>query len=360
MMSRFFLIACLSVVFLSCEKGAGEGGNATITGSVMVHEWDENFIAKRGEHPAYAEDVYIVYGNDDFYGDKVETHMDGSFKFEYLREGRYTIFVYSKDTLDPSNQIIVSKTVEVTGKNQTVKVPEFVIVNDNGDNGIYSITGKVIIDQYSDDYDSLIYTAPAHELDVYIQREGEDFYFDRIRTDANGTYKFGNLIAGEYIVFAFGKDPDMINGETMAVEQHVSVVENQTTESDNDPFMFIMADMHVKENDGNEGTSVIKGVIIMEEWNGTFTLKRDEYPAEEENVYIMRLGDDFYLNRIDTDFDGRYNFSGLSVGTYLIYAYSKDPKVDYNISNKMMIITDTLEISMNGQVALADTIRIKN
>ena len=49
--------------------------------------------------PAPDEDVYIVYGDHISPDDKVVTNYDGEFEFLSLREGAYTVYVYSKDTL---------------------------------------------------------------------------------------------------------------------------------------------------------------------------------------------------------------------------------------------------------------------
>lgn len=41
--------------------------------------------------------MYIVYGDDDnIYDDKIECNYDGTFKFEFLQPGTYTIYAYSE------------------------------------------------------------------------------------------------------------------------------------------------------------------------------------------------------------------------------------------------------------------------
>lgn len=90
-------IACLSLV--ACKKFEGEGGKASITGKVAVME--KLYTGSTWTDTAYydgaTEDVYIVYGeNETAYSDKVECSYDGTFKFDYLQPGKYTVFAYSK------------------------------------------------------------------------------------------------------------------------------------------------------------------------------------------------------------------------------------------------------------------------
>ena len=360
MVTRFLMILGSLLLFVACEKGAGEGGTSTITGSVIVQEWDKDFIAKRSEHPARAEDVYIIYGDDDFYGDNVETHYDGTYQFVYLREGKYTIYVYSKDPQNPSDKKIVSTTIEISGRKQTVEVPELVIINDNGADGIYSIQGNVIVEQYSSNFETKRNEHPAQEVDVYLQRANEDFYFDRVRTDANGFFKFSDLIEDDYTVFVYSENPELAKEEKSVISQTISVVSGQTVTGDADPLVFVADDFMTMDNEGDKGYASIKGVIWKEEWNGTFTIKRDEYPGFEENVYVQRVGDEFYIDRVDTDFDGRYTFSDLNVGQYVVYAYSKIKGVNYDITNRKAAIKDTVEITLPTETVVADTITIIN
>jgi hypothetical protein len=130
-------IILLSIALLgliSCEKGPGEGGTSTITGSVITHEYNGNFTVLRDIYPAAKEDVYIIYGDnaDEIYGDQMETDWNGQYEFNYLQKGTYIIYVYSKDsTLDysiTSQKKAIMQEVEITGKNQTVVAPDITII----------------------------------------------------------------------------------------------------------------------------------------------------------------------------------------------------------------------------------------
>ncbi|MBK9456483.1 MAG: hypothetical protein IPO24_13285 [Bacteroidetes bacterium] len=50
------------------------------------------------------EKVFIVYGDNTAFDDEVSTAYDGTYKFEYLRKGLYTIYVYSDCILCPVQQ----------------------------------------------------------------------------------------------------------------------------------------------------------------------------------------------------------------------------------------------------------------
>ena len=115
----------------ACEKEEGVGGTSTITGKVKVREYNGNFTYLIGEYYAGDQDVYLIYGNDSVYSDKFTTSYDGTYRFEYLREGTYQVFAYSLDSaaypLD--RKIEVLKEVTITGKDQVVLVDDIIILD---------------------------------------------------------------------------------------------------------------------------------------------------------------------------------------------------------------------------------------
>jgi hypothetical protein len=117
------------ISFSACKKTAGEGGTSSIKGKVWVEDWNSGFTIKNGEYAGADEDVFIIYGDDVSYGDKVAANYNGEFEFKYLRPGKYTIYVYSEDkTLQSkSGKISIVKEVEISGKKQTVTVDQFTI-----------------------------------------------------------------------------------------------------------------------------------------------------------------------------------------------------------------------------------------
>ncbi|MBK9639611.1 MAG: hypothetical protein IPO63_18110 [Bacteroidetes bacterium] len=83
----------------SCKKEAGEGGNSVIQGKILERTYTA-FPTIYSDKAALEKDVYIIYGDDNTtFDDRTRTSFDGSFKFEFLRKGKYRIFVYSEDTV---------------------------------------------------------------------------------------------------------------------------------------------------------------------------------------------------------------------------------------------------------------------
>jgi len=135
--SRHNFNVLLSTIFLSfilmlaCEKEEGVGGTSTITGKVKVREYNGNFTFKIGEYYAGDQDVYLIYGTDSVYSDKFTTSYDGTYRFEYLREGTYKVFAYSLDSaaypLDRKMEVM--KEITITAKDQVVLVDDIIVLD---------------------------------------------------------------------------------------------------------------------------------------------------------------------------------------------------------------------------------------
>ena len=119
----------LVLMMIACTKEPGQGGTSSINGKVQVYNIN-SFGDTIGE-PFYGmdEDVYIIYGeNDNTYDDKFATSFDGSFRFDYLTPGKYTLFAYSRcDTCD-DELTVVKKTVEITAKKSENPVSDIIIL----------------------------------------------------------------------------------------------------------------------------------------------------------------------------------------------------------------------------------------
>lgn len=126
-MMTFFMVSAL---IFSCEKQEGTGGSSSITGKVIVRQYNGNFTSLVEQYYATDEDVFIIYGDDDVYGDKVSTNYDGTYKFEFLREGNYTVFAYSEDSAHypTKHRIPVIRDIKITGKKQTVTAEDIIIL----------------------------------------------------------------------------------------------------------------------------------------------------------------------------------------------------------------------------------------
>ena len=116
----------ISIFFLfSCKKEEGDGGKASIYGSIWVQKYSTYFGTTSdtlGEFAGAYENVYIVYGNDVNYGSRIEAGPDGKYEFKYLRPGNYKIYVYSKDSLgnDTIQKFAIIRNVTISKKKESV------------------------------------------------------------------------------------------------------------------------------------------------------------------------------------------------------------------------------------------------
>ena len=126
--SLFITITLLSVV-TSCKKVEGPGGSSTIKGSIIA-QIDDGFGGVLGTYAPVEEDVYIIYGSDaedTFYDDDVKTSYDGTFEFNFLEEGTYRIFTYSKNNAVFGGKEVIIREVVIDSKKQTVEMDQIVI-----------------------------------------------------------------------------------------------------------------------------------------------------------------------------------------------------------------------------------------
>lgn len=131
------LAVAFTVLISACSKPAGEGGRATIKGKIWVENYNtlnsmSDIYFLKSEYAGADEDVFIIYGDDVSYGNKVKSGPDGVFEFKYLRKGDYRIYVKSKDTTRASYFYgsgikTVDVSVTIGDKKETVETENLVI-----------------------------------------------------------------------------------------------------------------------------------------------------------------------------------------------------------------------------------------
>jgi hypothetical protein len=234
-MSRLLTLLFGALILLvSCENDEGVGGKASISGKVYVKVYNEDMSILQDEYYVPDEEVYIIYGNAEMYNDNISTSYDGTYKFEYLREGSYTVFAYSDDTINPGSgkKIAVKAQVNI-GSDESKNVGDLVIYNINNGDGLggnCSISGKIFVKEYNKDMTVLIDQYYSADEDVYIVY-GDGSLFDvRDRTSYDGSYKFDQLIPGNYKVFAYARDTiNPLSSQLLPVIKEVEI----TTEGQN-------------------------------------------------------------------------------------------------------------------------------
>jgi len=230
----FIPIICLvSLILFSCIDEEGEGGISVIEGKVykVVHPNDV-YSFKADTFPASKEDVYIVYGDEPIYGDKMETGNDGFFRFKYLTKGTYNIYAYSTNT--DGRKIAVIDTVTV-GSGKTVRVDNIYIHEGKSLETSY-IKGTVLVKYYDKGF--ITNLIPAYEIRVYIKAKDALYHFDEIRTGINGAFMFQGLNPGEYEVFVLTELP----GEKVLspIIKSVTILKKGVIETIETPFEIII------------------------------------------------------------------------------------------------------------------------
>ena len=123
------ILVIIPILFISCSKEPGVGGNASIHGKVYAKYYNNYFTLYIGEGYAAEKDVYIIYGDNTSFGDRTRTNYDGSYEFKYLRKGKYKVYTYSKDStlIIPSGSYAVIAEGEITSNKQNLELPDLKI-----------------------------------------------------------------------------------------------------------------------------------------------------------------------------------------------------------------------------------------
>ena len=113
--SVFFpLSACLLLFSSSCSTEPGTGGTASISGKVFGYQVNM-FGTKLDSGYVADQRVYLAYGDHEFADEDTRTSFNGSFRFDKLKKGSYTIWVVSQCFSCPMDQYIDKKTITVRG-----------------------------------------------------------------------------------------------------------------------------------------------------------------------------------------------------------------------------------------------------
>lgn len=219
----FLILAVTALLLSACNKGPGEGGTGTVQGFVkLVHHPDDDYTLTPDTMVAAKTDVFIIYGDEAYFGDDAETNANGMYRFEYLRPGNYTVFAYS--TLPSGEKVAVSETVELQ-RGAIANVPTLYI-HDGKAYGTSVVKGRVHAAYYHNG--SYRGEGWACEHRVYIRRVGDDIPFDDTRVGPDGYFAFQKLQPGEYEVYTVTQDfnevPDFVF-QTILVEEAGQIYE---------------------------------------------------------------------------------------------------------------------------------------
>ncbi len=116
-----FVLLNVGILF-SCTKGPGPGGRASIRGKIYARNYNKDYF-KIDSGLIGGQKVYIKYGDEPGVGDDVDTDMTGTYVFPYLREGKYTVYAYSKRLTNNTLDSVISQEINITNRKGVVEVP---------------------------------------------------------------------------------------------------------------------------------------------------------------------------------------------------------------------------------------------
>lgn len=195
----FFIgLLLISATLVSCNNKEGEGGTGVVRGYVkLVHHPDDNYQLHADTIDAAKTDVFIVYGDDAFYGDDTETNPEGLYQFEYLNPGEYTVYAYS--TLVSGERVPVSEMVTLE-RGSVAQVPTLYI-HDGKAYGTAIIKGKVWGMYFHNE--SYRGESWAYEHRVYLRKLGDPYHLDDTRVGLDGVFAFQKVLPGTYEVVTY-------------------------------------------------------------------------------------------------------------------------------------------------------------
>lgn len=227
------ILAVMLVCFAlsSCNNKEGEGGTGTVQGYVkLVHHPDDNYQLEADTLDAAKTDVFIVYGDEEFYGNDTETNPEGLYQFNYLTPGDYTVFAYS--TLPTGEKVAVSEKVTLE-RGKVAQVPT-IYVHDGKAYGTSVITGKVWACYFHNN--EWRGEGWAYEHRVYLRKLGEIYHFDDARVGVGGVFAFQKVLPGTYEVITYTQDAQEV---PFPVIDTVTVEANQVFQMEPDTTFIV-------------------------------------------------------------------------------------------------------------------------
>ncbi len=201
-MKKILIILSIITIFFSCTKEAGKGGASKIKGRVITEEYSEFNNQHVRTYFSADESVYIIYGNDDYYSDKVKTDGNGYYEFNGLQKGDYKIYAYTQDANKDKKPSYINVNIESNGSQIDAS---YIRIKDYVSNGTASVKGRLFVYDYNSDLTVLKDTFYGANRYVYFGLKDNETYIDRVKTNPDGYFVFDNLLPGDYEVYAYSK-----------------------------------------------------------------------------------------------------------------------------------------------------------
>ena len=178
----------------SCTNEEGLGGSSAIEGYVYsVYVYDD---LKKDTFPACMEDVQILF-SDSTELDRAKTGPTGKYKFEYLREGKYTLCTYTKMPANNYNKPVMIS-MKVSGNEHTYKADTLYIM-DGKSIGMTYLTGTIMVQFYNKNTNEPVDKVPDFDqVKVYLRNTLDETSLTKEDTDEKGRFAFPRLAPGNY------------------------------------------------------------------------------------------------------------------------------------------------------------------
>ena len=226
-LTRLLLISSSIFLISSCKKVEGPGGSSTIMG-VLSTDLRNTAGTKIGTYPKANEDVFIIYGDGNtVFSDKVTSSYDGSFKFDYLEKGKYSVYVYEDCATCPDGKQVKLISTEITKGKSTVDLGT-IEVKKIKNTGTSKITGSIWVMNY-DGSGVFLNEGIGADVDVYIiYGTGNMTYTDKVKSSYDGSFEFPNLGQDHYTIYAYSDCLTCASG-TQAVTVDANVTAENST-----------------------------------------------------------------------------------------------------------------------------------
>lgn len=231
-MKALLKITCIIGSFFiisACTKYEGPGGSSSIKGVLMTEEYNSSDSLLQ-EYPKANEDIYIIYGEgNSVYSDKVSSSYDGSFRFDYLEKGNYSIYVYEDCATCPDGQQARLIATEISKSKSTVDLGT-IGVKKIKNSGTSKITGNIHVMNYNNS-GVFVNEGIGPDIDVYlVYGSNPASYLEKIKSNYDGTFTFNEVAKGNYTVYAYSKCDACASGIQAVTVSADIVSENSTVD----------------------------------------------------------------------------------------------------------------------------------
>ena len=116
----------LAIFLYCCKKDPGEGGRASIKGKIFTVNYNSTLVVPLDSGFIGGQKVHIIYGDETAVGKSQDSNNNGAYEFDFLRKGKYKVYVYTKTKNGMLDSAVV-QTGEITDKKQVLELADFKI-----------------------------------------------------------------------------------------------------------------------------------------------------------------------------------------------------------------------------------------